>query len=156
MSHPMSRSDSLPVASGGVVRAYIGGALRADWHSAVAVVLLYVGASVAGLVGPHVLGDVVAEAGSGGSSRALAHVNDAVLIFLVALVLQSLFIRGASRLAGTVTSRLLSSIRVEFGGGYQEQQRSFKDLAFVLILLGSWLATRGAVTQHGLAAEATR
>jgi drug/metabolite transporter (DMT)-like permease len=29
-------------------------------------------------------------------------------------------------------------------------------LAFVLILLGSWLATRGAVTQHGLAAEATR
>ena len=26
------------------------------------------------------------------------------------------------------------SIRVEFGGGYQEQQRSFKDLAFVLIL----------------------
>ena len=27
-------------------------------------------------------------------------------------------------------------------------------LAFVLILLGSWLATRGAVTQHGLAAEA--
>jgi drug/metabolite transporter (DMT)-like permease len=27
-------------------------------------------------------------------------------------------------------------------------------LAFVLILLGSWLATRGVVTQHGLAAEA--
>jgi multidrug efflux pump subunit AcrB len=26
------------------------------------------------------------------------------------------------------------SIRVEFGGGYQEQQKSFKDLAFVLIL----------------------
>ncbi len=114
MSRPVSRSDSLPVASGGVVRAYIGAALRADWRSAVAVVSLYASASVAGLVGPHVLGDVVAEAGSGGTSRVLAHVNDAVLIFLVALVLQSLFIRGASRLAGTVTSRLLSSIRVEF------------------------------------------
>jgi drug/metabolite transporter (DMT)-like permease len=27
-------------------------------------------------------------------------------------------------------------------------------LAFVLILLGSWLATRGAATHHGRAAEA--
>jgi ABC-type multidrug transport system fused ATPase/permease subunit len=107
-------AHELPVASPGVVRAYAGAVLRSNWRSAAAVVALYSGASAAGLVGPQVLGNVVADAASSATSRSLARVDDAVLVFLVALVLQSFFIRGASRLAGTLTSRLLSSVRVEF------------------------------------------
>jgi ABC-type multidrug transport system fused ATPase/permease subunit len=107
-------AHELPVASPGVVRAYAGAVLRTNWRSAAAVVALYSGASAAGLVGPQVLGSVVADAASSATSRSLAHVDDAVLIFLIALVLQTVFIRGASLLAGTLTSRLLSSVRVEF------------------------------------------
>ncbi|MGO8876728.1 MAG: ABC transporter ATP-binding protein [Acidimicrobiales bacterium] len=109
----MNKDLALPVASRRVVRAYVAGLLRTDWRYG-AVVALYAAASVAGLVGPHVLGDVVAAAASGGTGHALARVDDAVLVFAGALVLQSFFIRGASRLAGTITSRLLSAIRVGF------------------------------------------
>ncbi|MFZ0170396.1 MAG: ABC transporter ATP-binding protein [Acidimicrobiales bacterium] len=107
-------SHELPVASARVVRAYIMAVLRTDWRDAAGVLAFYAAASVAGLVGPRVLGDVVAEAAAGGDGHALARVDEAVLIFLCALVLQSFFIRGASRVAGTITARLLSSIRVEF------------------------------------------
>jgi ABC-type multidrug transport system fused ATPase/permease subunit len=75
---------------------------------------LYAGASVTALVGPRVLGNVVSDAATGGNGHALTHVDEAVLIFLAALVFQTFFTRLASRLAGTITSRLLSSIRVEF------------------------------------------
>jgi ABC-type multidrug transport system fused ATPase/permease subunit len=77
-------------------------------------VLLYAGASLAGLVGPQVLGNVVAAAASSRGVRGLGGVDTAIGVFLLALVLQSVFTRFASRLAGTVTSRLLSLIRVEF------------------------------------------
>ena len=42
---------------------------------------------------------------------------------------------GIRRVKQTLTDlNMPPSIRVEFGGGYQEQQKSFKDLAFVLVL----------------------
>jgi ABC-type multidrug transport system fused ATPase/permease subunit len=107
-------SDVLPVASAPVVRGYVLEVLRRHWPSALGVVLLYSGASVGGLVGPQVLGHFVSDAASGHSATAFAGVDTAVAIFLVALAAQSVFTRYASRLAGTVTSRLLSLIRVEF------------------------------------------
>ena len=107
-------SDSLPVASGPVVRAYVVEVLRRHWQAAGGGVLCYAAASAAGLVGPQVLGNVVSDAASSHNGTALAGVNAAVAIFVVALVAQSVFTRYASRLAGIVTSRLLSTIRVEF------------------------------------------
>jgi len=108
------RPFELPVASAKAVRAYIGTVLRADWRYAAAVLALYSGASAAALVGPQVLGNVVSDVASSSRGHLLARLDDAVLIFLVALVAQSICIRAASRVAGTITSRLLSSIRVEF------------------------------------------
>jgi ABC-type multidrug transport system fused ATPase/permease subunit len=107
-------SHELPVASTRAVRGYVGEVLRADWRYATGVLALYAGASVTALVGPRVLGNVVSDAATGGNGHALTHVDEAVLIFLAALVFQTFFTRLASRLAGTITSRLLSSIRVEF------------------------------------------
>jgi ABC-type multidrug transport system fused ATPase/permease subunit len=107
-------SDVLPVASPPVVRAYVREVLRRHWRYALGVVLLYSAASAAGLVGPQVLGNLVADAASSHNASVLAGVDTAVAIFVVALGLQSVFTRYASRLAGTVTSRLLSLIRVEF------------------------------------------
>ena len=97
-----------------VVRAYVVEVLRRHWQAAGGVVLCYAAASAAGLVGPQVLGNVVSDAASSHNGTALAGVNAAVAIFVVALVAQSVFTRYASRLAGIVTSRLLSTIRVEF------------------------------------------
>jgi len=105
---------ALPVASPKVVRNYVREVIRRHWRFAAGVVLLYAGASLAGLVGPQVLGNVVASAASSRGGHELGGVDTAVGIFLLAIVLQSVFTRFASRLAGTVTARLLSLIRVEF------------------------------------------
>lgn len=105
---------AFPVASVATARRYLFGALRSEGRATAIVIGLYAAASVAALVGPQVLGNVVAETA--------AHAKDpgrlelAVLVFLAALVVQGASTAAASRTAGHLTARLLARLRGEFVG----------------------------------------
>ncbi|MGH9298968.1 MAG: ABC transporter transmembrane domain-containing protein, partial [Acidimicrobiales bacterium] len=105
-------TDGFPVANFQTVRRYLRAIVRDERRPAGAVLLLFAGASVAALVGPRVLGDVVESTARSG--HALSHVNEAVLVFLAALVAQGVFSTWASRTAGHLSARLLARLRGDF------------------------------------------
>ncbi|HEV8064301.1 MAG TPA: ABC transporter ATP-binding protein, partial [Acidimicrobiales bacterium] len=105
---------ALPVASAATLRTYLKEVIVAYRGAATAVIALYSLATVAGLVGPRILGDVVSDIASSNRPNDVHAVDVAVIVFLLALLVQSAFTRFASRLAGTMTSRILSEIRIEF------------------------------------------
>jgi ABC-type multidrug transport system fused ATPase/permease subunit len=107
-------ADTLPVATPGTMRTYLIEILKSYRRPAVVVIGCYSLATVAGLVGPHILGNVVADVASRHRASDLHPVDVAVTIFVIALIFQSGFTRFASRVAGTMTSRILSAIRIEF------------------------------------------
>ena len=68
----------------------------------------------------------------------------------VTTVAQNIFISGQQ--VGGHALHLPPAIRVEYGGAYEEQQRSFRDLVFVLVLGGS-LLTLAVLVATGQAAK---
>ncbi len=103
-----------PVAGRGTVRRYLRAALRRERRATARVIGFFGLASVAGLVGPQVLGQVVSEAA--GSDHDLGRVELAAAIFAVALVVQGVAATAASRQAGHLTARLLARLRGDFVG----------------------------------------
>lgn len=108
----MSEHTGFPVASVRTARRYFVTAVRHEKKATTLVLFFYAGASVAALVGPQVLGDVVETAA--GSGRQLPRVELAVLVFLVALVVQAVASTFGSRTAGHLTARLLARLRCDF------------------------------------------
>lgn len=103
-----------PVASLKTVRRYFSAAIRRERRATAAVLAFYVAASIAGLVGPQVLGQVVARAA--GNGREIRSIEVAAAVFLVALLVQGLSSTAASRAAGHLTARLLARLRGDFVG----------------------------------------
>jgi ABC-type multidrug transport system fused ATPase/permease subunit len=106
--------SGFPVAGRRTVRRYVRTALRREWRATALVIGFFALASVAGLVGPQVLGQVVSEAA--GKGRDLGRVELAAAIFAVALAVQGLAATSASRTAGHLTARLLARLRGDFVG----------------------------------------
>jgi ABC-type multidrug transport system fused ATPase/permease subunit len=104
--------QSFPVASARTARKYIAAALRYERRASALVLALYGLGSVAALVGPQVLGDVVSNAAT--NVRAINGIDVAAAIFLAALLVQSMTSTWASRLAGHLTARILARLRSEF------------------------------------------
>lgn len=107
-----SEHDPFPVASPRTARRYLVEAVRHEPKASAGILASYALASVAALVGPQVLGRVVATAA--GQARAVGRVDVAVAVFLVALVVQGASTSLASRWAGHLTARLLARLRGEF------------------------------------------
>lgn len=117
MSRPAGRGG-FPVAALATTRAYVAAALRREKKATALVLGSFALASVASLVGPQVLGTVVASAA--GKGREMGRVDLAVLVFLVALVVQGSASTLASRSAGHLTARLLARLRGDFVGAVLE------------------------------------
>jgi len=111
---PVVEDTALPVAARRTVRRYVRTAIRREWRASAAVVGFFALAAVAGLVGPQVLGQVVADAA--GKGRALGRVELAAAVFAAALVAQGVAATFASRTAGHLTARLLARLRGDFVG----------------------------------------
>ncbi|WP_100835510.1 ABC transporter ATP-binding protein [Kitasatospora fiedleri] len=109
--HEQGPATTLPVGSTAAVRAYGRMLLRRHRGGLAAVVALHGTATVAGLVGPAVLGSLVQSlsAGSGGGRIAAA-----IGWYLAALVVQSVF-TGLSLLRGSVLGEeALADLREDF------------------------------------------
>jgi len=103
-----------PVAKLSTVRRYVVAAARRERSAALGVLGSFALASVAALVGPQVLGQVVSTAA--GKSPSISRVELATAIFLVALCVQGAAATAASRAAGHLSARLLARLREDFVG----------------------------------------
>ncbi|MDH6124688.1 ABC transporter ATP-binding protein [Kitasatospora sp. GP82] len=101
----------LPVASAATVRSYVRLLARRHRSGFAAVIVLHSVATVAGLVGPWVLGSLVQELNAG---TAQGRILAAIGWYLLALLVQSVFI-GFSRLRGGVLGEeVLADLREDF------------------------------------------
>jgi len=113
-SQVKANAAAFPVARRSAVRRYLRAAFTKEWRATALVVGFFALASVAGLVGPQVLGQVVSDAA--GKGRALGRVELAAAIFAAALVVQGFAASAASRAAGHLAARLLARLRCDFVG----------------------------------------
>ncbi len=118
MKRPVSTEEStrragttLPVSGPAQVRRYaleLGGRHR---RTLAAVVALNSVAAVAGVVGPQILGRLVQDLGAG---LTLQDVNKATLIFVVALIVQTVFTGWSRMRAAVFGETVLADLRTDF------------------------------------------
>jgi ABC-type multidrug transport system fused ATPase/permease subunit len=113
---PLERSGSgepgFPVAMLSTVRRYVLTAVRRERRASFGVVGFFALASIAALVGPQVLGQVISTAA--GKAHSIGRVELASVIFAAALVVQGGAATVASRTGGRLSARLLARLREDF------------------------------------------
>ena len=103
--------QSLPVAGDETVRRYVRELLGRHRRAFTIVITLHAVAAVAGLAGPFVLGGLV-ETLTGNTDT--ISIDRAALIFLAALVVQTVFTRMTRLRAGVVGELVLADLREDF------------------------------------------
>lgn len=111
MTPDRTQDGMFPVASSRTTRRRVLGLLGSERRSLISVVSLQLIATVAGLIGPQLLGSVVDDATRPGAG---SRVDLVAAIFLGALVVQSVLIGLNSRLAGVLGERVLAHLREGF------------------------------------------
>jgi ABC-type multidrug transport system fused ATPase/permease subunit len=104
----LGRTHQLPVADPPAVRAHVAGLLRRHRGAFAAVIVLNGVAAAAALIGPQVLGQVVQGVTSG---ITVQRVDRLTLVFLVALVVQTIFTRWARLRAAVLGEWILADLR---------------------------------------------
>ena len=104
----LRQNSQLPVADPPAVRRHVAGLLKRHRGTFTAVVLLNSVAALAALVGPQVLGQIVQGVSNGLTS---AEVNRFTLIFLAALIVQTIFTRWARLRAAILGEWILADLR---------------------------------------------
>ena len=103
--------QSLPVASSETVSRYVRVLLRRHRSAFGVVIALHSVAAVAGLAGPIILGGLV-ESLTNGTTAAM--IDKAALVFLCALVVQTVFTRVTRLKAGVLGEEVLADLREDF------------------------------------------
>jgi len=103
--------QSLPVASSATVTAYVRVLLRRHRAAFAVVIAFHAVAAVAGLAGPLVLGGLVESLTNGTTTQMI---DKAALIFLGALVVQTVFTRVTRLKAGVLGEEVLADLREDF------------------------------------------
>jgi ABC-type multidrug transport system fused ATPase/permease subunit len=104
----LRQNSQLPVADPPAVRRHVAGLLKRHRGTFTAVILLNSVAALAALVGPQVLGKIVQGVTNGLTS---AEVNKLTLIFLAALIVQTIFTRWARLRAAILGEWILADLR---------------------------------------------
>jgi ABC-type multidrug transport system fused ATPase/permease subunit len=104
-------STALPVASDATSRAYVREVMLRHRRIFAVVIGLHAVAAIAGLVGPWVLGNLVEQLSAGTAADV---VDRAALVFLVALVVQTVFTRLSRLRAGILGEEVLADLREDF------------------------------------------
>ena len=104
----LRQNSQLPVADPPAVRRHVAGLLKRHRGTFTAVILLNSVAALAALVGPQVLGRIVQGVTEGLTS---GEVNKLTMIFLAALVVQTIFTRWARLRAAILGEWILADLR---------------------------------------------
>ena len=102
---------SLPIAQEATIRRYVRSLLDRHRGSFSAVILLHSIASIAALIGPFVLGALVESLSTGDSGMGI---DQAAMIFVVALIIQTIFTRATRLRASILGEEVLADLREDF------------------------------------------
>ncbi len=106
-----SVEGKLPVSSPRSVRLYVIALLKRHRSLFLALVALNAVAAAASIVGPQILGDLVEQIGNGVD---VSYANKAALIFLGALIVQTIFTRWARIRGAILGESVLADLREDF------------------------------------------
>ncbi|MFJ4810574.1 ABC transporter ATP-binding protein [Streptomyces longwoodensis] len=104
-------AHTLPVGAPATVRAYVGELLRRHRRAFLLLVAANTVATVASMVGPWLLGDLVERVADG--AREL-HLGWTVPLFVVALLVQAVFVREMRLRGAVLGERMLADLREDF------------------------------------------
>lgn len=104
-------NQTLPVATGGHVRAFLTGIARRHPRAVFGGLALHALAASSALVAPRVLGELVETVQGGGS---VGQVDRLVLVIAIALLLQTVFTRYASQVSLVLGEKVLAELREDF------------------------------------------
>ncbi|MBW5483024.1 ABC transporter ATP-binding protein [Streptomyces bambusae] len=102
---------TLPVGTPATVRSYVRGLLRRHRRAFVVLVAVNAVAVIASMVGPYLLGRVVDDLAAG--AREL-HLGRVTLLFALALVLQTVFVRLVRLRGAMLGEQMLADLREDF------------------------------------------
>ena len=102
---------TLPIAQEATIRRYVRSLLDRHRGSFSAVILLHSIASIAALIGPFVLGALVESLSTGDSGMGI---DQAAMIFVVALIIQTIFTRATRLRASILGEEVLADLREDF------------------------------------------
>lgn len=104
-------AHTLPVGAPATVRAYVGELLRRHRRAFLLLVAANTVATVASMVGPWLLGDLVERVADGTRELRLGWT---VTLFVVALVVQAVFVRQMRLRGAVLGERMLADLREDF------------------------------------------
>ncbi|GAB7102394.1 ABC transporter ATP-binding protein [Streptomyces phaeofaciens JCM 4814] len=104
-------ANTLPVGAPATVRAYVAELLRRHRRAFVVLLLVNTAATVASMVGPWLLGDLVERLSDG--AREL-HLGFTTTLFVLALVVQAAFVRQVRLRGAMLGERMLADLREDF------------------------------------------
>ncbi|MFF3937256.1 ABC transporter ATP-binding protein [Streptomyces phaeofaciens] len=104
-------ASTLPVGAPATVRAYVAELLRRHRRAFVVLLLVNTAATVASMVGPWLLGDLVERLSVG--AREL-HLGFTTTLFVLALVVQAAFVRQVRLRGAMLGERMLADLREDF------------------------------------------
>ncbi|MFE9673951.1 ABC transporter ATP-binding protein [Streptomyces sp. NPDC006259] len=104
-------ANTLPVGAPATVRAYVAELLRRHRRAFVILLVVNTVATVASMVGPWLLGDVVERLSQG--AREL-HLGLVATLFVVALLVQAFFVRQVRLRGAMLGERMLADLREDF------------------------------------------
>ncbi|ELS51410.1 ABC transporter ATP-binding protein [Streptomyces viridochromogenes] len=104
-------ASTLPVGAPATVRAYVAELLRRHRRAFLLLVAVNTAATLASMVGPWLLGDLVERVSDGAREF---HVEHTAALFLVALLVQAAFVRQVRLRGAMLGERMLADLREDF------------------------------------------
>jgi ABC-type multidrug transport system fused ATPase/permease subunit len=104
-------ASTLPVGAPATVRAYVAELLRRHRRAFLLLVAVNIAATLASMVGPWLLGDLVERVSDG--AREL-HLERTAALFVVALLVQAAFVRQVRLRGAMLGERMLADLREDF------------------------------------------
>ncbi|MFF2506517.1 ABC transporter ATP-binding protein [Streptomyces sp. NPDC058067] len=107
-------ANTLPVGAPATVRSYVRELYRRHRRAFLLLIAVNTIAVVASMVGPYLLGALVQDVSDGTDRLRVEHLGPTIAVFVVALVVQAVFVRQVRLRGAMLGERMLADLREDF------------------------------------------
>ncbi|GGX68800.1 ABC transporter ATP-binding protein [Streptomyces fructofermentans] len=107
-------AETLPVGAPATVRAYVAELFQRHRRAFVLLIAVNTVAVVASMVGPYLLGSLIQRVSDGAEAARDLHLERTAALFVVALVVQAVFVRQVRLRGAMLGERMLADLREDF------------------------------------------
>ncbi|RVU23754.1 ABC transporter ATP-binding protein [Streptomyces antnestii] len=107
-------ANTLPVGAPATVRSYVRELYRRHRRAFLLLITVNTIAVVASMVGPYLLGALVQDVSDGTDRLRVEHLGPTIAVFVVALVVQAVFVRQVRLRGAMLGERMLADLREDF------------------------------------------